>query len=261
VSAERPEAEEPATGRQAYRSVQAYKHSGDASHLSRFYASDYYGRVHSLPPKAKVRRKYPFIAKAIGPAAGDILDVGCATRTLACEALSQVGRYHGFDVNPAFHPDYRGDIHEIGRVVDRRFDWLVFANTLEFVHDPVAVLRQCRDLAPRIAVMVPMWFQLQCLALPRAWRAERDRYLHSGGGRFWRRLLQAGGYRPYARRGFAYVPSIAFNSRRRGLQAVDDWLARNQAIGWLDRRVMEPLSAWPLLRGLAQEQLFLAERA
>ena len=242
-----------------YDLILKYKATRNPDFLVQYYVSPEYTHIYSGGMKYKWHRKYQIIRNIIGTGKNySILDVGCATRSLAESCLRACGQYYGFDINPDFKPEFVGDAHKLSEAVDRSFDWVLLSDILEHVHDPLAVLRESAQVGHHIVIVVPQWYHLECLPLPQSWRHSRDRHLHVGGARFWVPMVEQSGLRVEFTRGYWYVPSLAFNLEVEILLRIDSFLDRNAVLLWIDRAMIDRVSRWPLIRKMGQELIIKA---
>lgn len=242
-----------------YDLIELYRRTQDPGLLLDFYKSNYYSSIYGKESKQKWRVKYEIIAGIIGHGNHNILDVGCATRSVAEKSLADCGSYYGFDINEKFTPDYIGDAHNIAKIVDRRFDWVILSDILEHLHDPYAVLRSCSYFASSILVVVPQWYHLECLPIPSSLRNARDRHLHTGGNRFWVPMVRSAGFNVRRLHGFWFIPSISYNFKSYRLRNIDNAFDSSRLLQGINSFMQGTLASIPGFNLLGQELVIEAE--
>src|SRR5205085_11366232 len=138
--------------------------------IGRFYPSDYlpYQYRDSAPGKQGWRpwRRDPFDAVLPLPPGGRLLDFGCGAGDML-QAMHQRGWcVTGLDFSPVMVGHVRGNLglHAVDGTLPhpelepQSFEAITMAQSLEHVHDPLAVLRAARDLLSvggKVVVAVP----------------------------------------------------------------------------------------------------------
>ena len=236
-----------------YGLIGDFKRTGKSEYLDAYYKHENYTQHYRNNRKRKWILKYELLAKIVKDLdCNSVLDVGCATKTIALEAFEPDVSYFGFDINPDFRPEYVGNANYISTVVDRRFDAIVLSDILEHVAEPRKVLCEAMSVADYLVIVVPQWYRLECLPIPTSWRYEFDRHIHVGGWRFWRKVIESQSLRVTKIKGYFYYPSIAFNSRLKILVSFDKWCQNN----WFFHVINDILTTYdesPIVRTLGQE--------
>jgi SAM-dependent methyltransferase len=171
----------------------------------------------------------------LGPGAR-VLDVGCGTGWLAARLAQRGWRVTGLDPSAAMLeraaarlPVVRGDGLRLP-FADGAFDAVCVTAVLDFVDDPVALLREARRVA-RTRVAVLALARDSWLAWRRRWQGRRGHAIFSAA-RFHPRarliaFARAAGAEPLCMRGALYLPpSLGLRA-----QALERWLARRTLAG------------------------------
>jgi len=131
---------------------------------------------------------------------------------------------------------------------------------LEHVHDPLKVIIQASAIGKKILIMTPQWYHLECINALDRFRNPRDRHIHFGGAKMWRKLIEAANLRILLERGFYFIPSFAFNNENKFLRKQEDRFSNNFLFQILDEYILDKLSYFPLFKRMGQETIFVAEK-
>ena len=184
--------------------IRRYRETGDKIYLHRVYRREAYQKFYQRI-RPKWQRKFEILAKVMELQPGDrVLDVGCASQMFRPFVEASGAIYRGLDISEGFEPDYVCDAEDMS-CVQETFDWIVMADVLEHLPNPVRALAEARRIGEKVVAVVPNWYRFERFGLLP--RHLGDRHITRMNPAGWRAaLVQAGWDITFSRGFFPSVP-------------------------------------------------------